>query len=267
MEPTASQTSPLTPREDSRIHREQEFHDQRFAHDVARAPARKFYALDVGAKKRYLALIQENCSGKKILEYGCGPGGNALALARAGAIMTAIDISPVAIQRAETEARSAGIRVDYKVMNAEAMSFPDQSFDLICGSGILHHLDLARAFSEIRRTLHPNGAALFLEPMGHNPFITLYRKMTPQMRSRDEHPLHMVDLRLARSYFLEVQPEFFNLFTLFAAPLPSGILQEKILWALGKADQLLFQTAPIMRRYAWMTVIRLAKPVPGFLTH
>ena len=249
--------------QDTRIQREQEFHDERFAHDVARASARKFYALDGGAKTQYLALIQANCSGKKSLEYGCGPGGNALALAQAGGLVTAIDISPVAIESAQADAHAAGLNVRYEVMNAEAMSFPDQSFDLICGSGILHHLDLTRAFNEIRRTLASNGQAVFLEPLAHNPFIRLYRKLTPRMRSRDEHPLRMRDIAVAKQYFGRVDLQFFNLFTLAGKAVPETLGRRRIIPVLHEMDQFLFKLAPPLRRYAWMILIRLSKPLDG----
>jgi ubiquinone/menaquinone biosynthesis C-methylase UbiE len=64
-------------------------------------------------------------------------------------------------------------------MNAEATTFPDNSFDLICGSSILHHLNLDKACAEIRRILRPDGGAVFIEPLGHNPLINMFRKLTP----------------------------------------------------------------------------------------
>lgn len=242
---------------EDRIAREQRFHDERFAHDTARAPARKFYALDCGAKQSYRRALLQSCRGKRILEYGCGPGGNAIELAQAGAAVTAIDISPVAIESARSRAGALSTRVSYEVMNAEAMSFPDGSFDVICGSGILHHLDLNRAFQEIRRTLRPEGFAIFLEPLAHNPLINLYRRLTPKMRSQDEHPLRMEDLQLARRYFATFHAEFYNLFTLLAGAAPTA-MRSSLLTPLAATDRLLFKTIPFARRYAWMTVLTLS---------
>src|SRR3546814_1101008 len=80
-------------------------------------------------------------------------------------------------------------------MNAEAMTFPDDSFDLVFGSGIIHHLDIDRAFGEIARVLRPGGRAVFIEPLGLNPAIELYRRFTPSARTPDEHPLLRRDFR------------------------------------------------------------------------
>ena len=120
--------------------------------------------------------------------------------AAAGAHATGIDISPVAIEMGVREAASRGLRdrTHFAVMNAEALDFPDASFDRVCGSGILHHLDLKKAYGEIARVLRPNGYGIFLEPLGHNPLINWYRRRTPQMRTEDEHPLLKSDLALAR---------------------------------------------------------------------
>jgi SAM-dependent methyltransferase len=85
------------------------------------------------------------------------------------ASITAIDISDVAVQESAEVARSNGLVGTYLRMNAEATTFPDNSFDLICGSSILHHLTLDKACAEIRHILRADGCAVFIEPLGHNP--------------------------------------------------------------------------------------------------
>ena len=86
-------------------------------------------------------------------------------------------------------------------MDAEELKFNESSFDLICEIGILHYLKLEKAYSELQRVVKKDGVALFIEPLGHNPFIKLYRKLTPRLRTLDEHPLLSKDLILAKKYF------------------------------------------------------------------
>src|SRR3546814_18316951 len=74
-------------------------------------------------------------------------------------------------------------------MNAEAMTFPDDSFDLVFGSGIIHHLDIDRASGEIARVLRPGGRAVFIEPLGLNPAIALYRRFPPRALTPHDPPL------------------------------------------------------------------------------
>jgi SAM-dependent methyltransferase len=85
------------------------------------------------------------------------------------ASFTAIDISDVAVQETAKAAGANGIAGTYLLMNAEETAFADNSFDLVCGSSILHHLNLNKACAEIRRILRADGCAVFIEPLRHNP--------------------------------------------------------------------------------------------------
>jgi SAM-dependent methyltransferase len=145
-------------------------------------------------------------------------------------------------------------------MNCEDLSFDDDSFDFICGGGILHHIDLDKGYSELARTMRPEGRAAFLEPMGHNPLINLYRNRTPEQRTEDEHPLLESDLDLAGEHFETVQTEFFNLLSLAAVPLRGRRGFERANRALDSADQWLFRRMPGLRKHAWMVNVVLAGP-------
>ena len=60
---------------------------------------------------------------------------------------------------------------------------PVASFDIVCGSGIWCHLDLARSYAEIPRALElADAAGIFTEPLGHNSAINANRKRTPTLR-------------------------------------------------------------------------------------
>jgi SAM-dependent methyltransferase len=248
----------------TRLDREQEFHDKAFAEGTRRS-AERFYAIDARSTAYYHDELLRNCEGEKVLEYGCGPGSAAFFLAEHGASVTGIDISPVAIEKAADEAARRGVaeNTDFKVMNAEALGFPDDSFGLVCGTGILHHLDLARSYAEIARVLRPDGRGVFVEPMGHNPAINLYRRRTPDLRTEDEHPLLMSDLEFASKYFGEVNPRFFHLNTLAAVPARNWKRFDTLVDALGRLDDAVFRAIPPLRRYAWLVALVFARPRQG----
>ncbi len=244
---------------DKRLRREAEFHDRRYSDEhESREGARKFYSIFAECRAAYLDRILEDVEGKRVLEYGCGPGGFAARLAKAGASVAAIDISPEAIRRARKRIRKR-LDVELHEMNAEAMDFPNEAFDMVCGTGILHHLDLTRAFSELDRVLKPGGRAVFIEPLGHNPAINAYRRRTPDMRSADEHPLLMSDFDLARSTLSEVDLTFFNLLTLLAVPVRATKAFDPAVRFLGAGDRLLMRVAPFTKRYAWNVLIEMSK--------
>ena len=109
--------------------------------------------------------------GKVILEYGCGSTTRAKQLLDRGAArVMAFDVSPTEVEAARERARAQGIadRTEFMVADAHALPFPPDSFELIVGWSILHHLDLRHALSELRRVLEPGGVAVFTEPLAHN---------------------------------------------------------------------------------------------------
>lgn len=246
---------------DPRILKEKEFQDARILDDDhERRPTDKYYVLMELPRALYTRSVEEYGRRGRLLEYGCSDGESTRHWASVGAQTTGIDISPEAIRVAKERAAEAGLDIRYEVMDAENMTFGDASFDTVAGTGILHHLELSRAFAEINRVLHDEGHALFIEPLGHNPIINLYRKLTPKMRSEDEHPLRMEDLQHAAHHFSDVHLQFFNLLTIAAIPLRGTPLFNPVHVLLRWIDRLLFTLLPFTRRYAWMVLISCSRP-------
>lgn len=248
---------------DERIDREKSFHDRRFGGDTdPRGATGKYYSIMQQPRMLYRNLASANCVGGKLLEFGCATGDQSQWWMDAGAQVTGIDISSVAIDRANQ--RWVGTRYEdksqYFEMDAEALSFEAESFDVVVGNGIIHHLDLDECFSEIARVLKHDGLAVFMEPMGHNPFINLYRHFTPDMRTEDEHPLKVQDIKLASKYFRSVTSTPFHLFTILAVPFRNTSIFSPLLKILYAVDRSIFKI-PILRRQAWFTVLELKGPV------
>ncbi len=249
----------MTVIDEARKAREQEFHDARFGRGGPRGGTGSFYRITGEAHARHRALVYEGCAGKRVLEYGCGPGSQSFELAKRGAHVTGIDISPVAIEIARAEAERQGVEATFAVMDAERTTFPDGSFDLIVGGAILHHLDLDRAYAELARLLAPGGRAVFIEPLGHNALINLYRKMTPEQRTPDEHPLLRSDLAHARRAFAHVNVWYYHMAAIGAAPFAKTPLFKPVLAALSVVDRALL-SIPAIQPYAWIAVLELSAP-------
>lgn len=244
----------------ARIHRERAFHDTRFADDQ-RARIGRVYDVAARATDAYAERAARASGTGRVLEYGCGVDSLSCDLAAGGADVVSIDISPVAVGLSQSEAAERGVRVDYQVMDAERMTFADDSFDAVVGSGILHHLDLDVAVPEVARVLRVGGRAVFYEPLGHNPFINAFRRLTPALRTDDEHPLLMSDLAGLCRHFGSVTVSYHVLTALAAVPLTRfGRIGRVVAHALERVDRVLFRLVPPLRRYAWIVVIDLADP-------
>lgn len=239
------------------VTRERDFHDRRFSNPTQRAQkVSRFYAITDTVRRHYRGAL---CSqpATTVLEYGCGTGSYAFELARNGARVHAIDISQVALDIAAQRASELDLedRISLRRMDAHALNFPADTFDLVCGTGILHHLDLDTALSQVARVLRSGGHAVFIEPLGHNPLINQFRKRTPTIRSADEHPLLRSDLALFHRYFATVELDFYYLTALLAA-LP-GL--KRVLPLLESLDRQLFKLS-FLRPYAWQVLIKLSHP-------
>ncbi len=114
------------------------------------------------------------------LEIGAGTGYFTLNLAQLGLIErpTATDISPGMLSTLESSAEGLGLEVETVVCEAEKLPFEDESFDLVFGHAVLHHIPhLEIAFAEFERVLRPGGTLAFCgEPSRYGDSIAAFPK-------------------------------------------------------------------------------------------
>lgn len=240
---------------------EQAFFDQH-ADDSPRESVRKYYAIARRSHDHFHQLVRDVASGNHVLEYGCGVGNFSFELAAHGARVTGIDISPNSVKVAQARAAERGLTdMNFSVMDAESMDFEDGTFDAVVGSAILHHLDLEKCSREIMRVLRPGGRALFLEPLGHNPALNLFRRLTPSMRTDDEHPLTMRELRYLADRMGEATYTYFHVCSFFAIP----FLKTPFFWRtvdlMDGLDRALFKVVPPLKAWSWFVTMEYRKPV------
>jgi len=104
-------------------------------------------------------------------------------------VLECINISEKELQKGRDAANTSRVKPRFSLMDANNLEFADESFDMVIGSSILHHLDFVRALDEIQRVLKPQGRMLFVEPLDNNPIGKIVRALTPQARTADEQPL------------------------------------------------------------------------------
>src|SRR5919206_3848536 len=146
-------------------------------HDVAAADydAKWGISYEEPGRRLVVAKLRKALGGaaphfERALEIGSGTGYFSLNLARAGLIgeLVATDISQGMLDALSASARKLGVPVETVCTEAERLPFPDDSFDLVFGHAILHHLpDLEASFREFRRVLRPGGRIVFCGEPSH----------------------------------------------------------------------------------------------------
>lgn len=127
--------------------------------------------------------------GKKLLEIGCGAGIDLVRFARAGAIVTGVDLSRTSIDLARRNMAQNGLDADLRIMNGEALEFAGDSFDVVYAHGVLQYTaDTVRMIAEIHRVLKPGGEAILMVYNRHS-WLNMMRKITRVPLEHEDAPV------------------------------------------------------------------------------
>jgi 2-polyprenyl-3-methyl-5-hydroxy-6-metoxy-1,4-benzoquinol methylase len=167
--------------------------------------------------QEYCFLVMGSLKGKTVLDVGCGDGANAVLLAQLGATVTGIDISPKAIELARKRAEINGVKdtARFTCSPLETADFSPNSFDIIWGDFILHHLisELDSVARHLTEWAKPGALLLFREPVNFNNALRKLRLKLPVKidGTPDERPLEPADVEIVRKYIPDLQLKPFNL--------------------------------------------------------
>lgn len=213
----------------------------------------------------YQCLMESDLTNKRILDVGCGIGDHTIRLAKLGASVVGLDISPVAIKTARHRAKIHDLieNVQFCVGVIEKLNFKDEQFDFVFGIDILHHVEVEPAVREIVRVLRKGGRAYFKE-WRYIPFldtfkrVSLLRKLTGMKTpalfqcTKGEKKLDKHDFLIVTKYFSHVQIAEFGLFTRLAKWISAESELEKI-------DALFFKLFPVLCKYGDAVVLQCIK--------
>ena len=198
--------------------------------------------------------------GKRVLDYGCGLGYMTVRMALDGAEVTAFDLSrdSLAMTARLASINNVSSLVSLTVSAGEKLSFAEESFDVVFGKSILHHLVPEISQPELYRVLKKGGKAVFSEPLGMNPVLTFVRK---HVRYADKNtvgvdkPLTYKDLLIWSHGFSEVHVRELQLISM----LERGLKSQKMLPVLRRLDNYLLRRFSFLRRYCRIVVVGLVK--------
>lgn len=218
-----------------------------------------FYKALYNIHEDFFDFLKDNAKNSEILDYGCGVGSFVEKVINfSPKRIVGIDISEVSINKAREKIKKSKNNANFLVDNCEKTKFENNSFNIVYGSGILHHLKINECLDEIHRILKPNGDLLFIEPLGTNPIINFYRKLTPKSRSIDEHPFVNKDFEYINNKFVKIKIKYYGFLTLLFFPFYKSPADSKVFKLLSNLDQFLFRFK-IFKLFAWSVLISAKK--------
>lgn len=152
-------------------------------------------------------------------------------------------------------------------------------FGFVYGNGLLHHVDIQPSLRETWKVLKPKGKAIFIEPLAHNFFINVYRKMADKVRTPTEAPLQYGALnnfnQLRFGNFSHQEFQFFTLLIFgwffmvervhpnkqryWKKIIDEGERVSKAFIFLNHLDGFVLKKISLLRRYCWNTVLIFEK--------
>jgi SAM-dependent methyltransferase len=195
--------------------------------------------------------------GKTVLDLGCGSGENLVPLAKRGARVVGIDISPDLIDLSRQRLVSYGLEASLRVGSAYATGLAAGSVDVVFSMALLHHLDLPSARAEVDRILRPGGLFIIREPVRFSRTANLVRRLFPAPKadiSDYEHPMTRSELAIVTQGFTI---EAARSFRLPLVPLVTKLkVSSRQTWRL---DRWLLNNFTALQHFATIKVMSLRK--------
>ncbi len=165
----------------------------------------------------YRLRVPDGLRGKKVLDVGCGDGTNSVLLARLGADVTGIDISPKLIEIAKSRAEINHVADTCRFVCSplEIADLPVHSFDIVWGDAVLHHLipELPVLMERMTQFAKPGALTIFAEPVNFNQTLRRIRFMVPVTTEQtpDERPLEFAEIETIRRHIPDLRIRHFLL--------------------------------------------------------
>ena len=233
---------------------------------TADAENKKFYSITERSSGYIDGFLKRTVKDKIFLDFACGNGCAAIACAQQGALLSVgLDISDVSVKNAKQAVKAFPEEISKRLFfyqgDCEDTNLPSSSIDIVLCSGMLHHLNLEKAYAELSRIIVPGGLIVGIEALGHNPFFQAYRDLTPHLRTRWEasHIMKIEDILKAVDFGFDIlEMKFWHFFELLAVPF-RGRREFKWVQALGFSIDQLFFRLPFCKKLAWQVSFVLRK--------
>ena len=208
----------------------------------------------------YILPKMGTLEGKKVLELGTGTGGTATLLAKRGASVIGIDLLSFRLAEAKARASEHDVAesVNFALMDAMHLAFPDNTFDFIISKSVLVFTEHAQTAKECYRVLKPGGKAIFIENMRYHPMVWLYRKMFLKYSAKLRY-FSIRDVETVGAEFEGLEHREFHLSAVGALFWRKCIriptFYKWTLCLLKAIDTSLLKCLPFLKRFCWITAM------------
>lgn len=142
---------------------------------------------------------------RAVLDVGCGAGVDLARFAKGGAVVTGVDLARSAIALSKANFAQQGLTGMFLVADGEYLPFPDESFDLVYGHGVVQYtVNPRRLIRECRRVLKTGGRGIF-QVYNRISWLNAMSKLTNVGLEHDDAP---VLAKFSKSEFRELLSEF-----------------------------------------------------------
>lgn len=194
----------------------------------------------------------------------------AVYLAKRGARVTAVDLSPEAARIARRNAAYNGVddRVSVRGMDALELDSLSRTYDFVVGRFVLHHIEPFHEFVDVLDAVTtPSARGLFLENSAQNRLLMLFREYAagrfgiPKYSDDQEHPLAQHEINALRASF-DVRVHYPEL--VFLRKINTYLIGHRngfgsLTELIESLDDTLYQVVPSLREYSYLQVVELVK--------
>jgi len=216
----------------------------------------KFFEYKKNKKLKRLKNLVRNKK-MKLLEIGCGTGEytrDIISFSMQNNI-TAVDISKNILKIAKNKCKSK--QVKFIQASVYKLPFKDNSFDLICGFYIAHHLDLKQMFIELSRVLKTEGVIYLVEPNILNPIVYLIKNISYLKNMVGDSPGEYAINPISINSFLDNNLQVQNIEYTEYLP-PTKLLRDELLIKFDKVVSLI-NKVPVLKFLGGSVILEISK--------
>ena len=217
------------------------------------ALSRPVYETNIKVRNYISYWIKKECQGKIVLDLACGSGEITKQVAQCNPkLVIGTELAPLTVKSNQEKIAKNFSNVYFILDDCENSSLPDNCVDIIICSGMLHHVDINRASSEIKRLLKKGGKMIAIEALKYNPVFNWYRKRTPNARTHWEaaHILGLKEAKLIATKLNLTRIKYWQLLSILSIFFPKKIRRYPLNF-FNFLDSIIL-SIPYIQRMAWI---------------